>query len=165
MATKKNAEKEPEVITEEIEQVKEPGPLEQPDPQMLAMKAEIERLKKENEELRINSISNGSPAGGASDYERVKKASEKAAREGIDPWTVKIGVVAPRLGKGEDSFWLCVNGRTMQVPANERYYELALPLAECLVEEVRNRHRAEDYADTIQVFDPKENPHPVEKIV
>lgn len=163
MAGKKNAAPETEVPVNE--EVLEPQAEEQtgPDPQMLKMQAEIERLKKENERLKQNSVYSASPMGSASDYERVQAACEKAAADGVDPWTVKISVLAARIGKGEDSYWLCVNGKTMQVPANERYYELALPLAQCLVDEIQARRKAADFADSIQVYDPKENPHPVEK--
>ena len=164
MATKKSTAETP-VNEEEILEVKTPGPLDEPDPQMLAMQAEIERLKKENEQLKVNSVYSGSPAGGESDSERVHRACEQAAKDGKDPWDVKISVQAQRIGKGEDSYWLCVNGRSMQVPANDRYYDLALPFAQCLVDEIRSRYRAADYADSIQVYDPKENPHPVEQIV
>lgn len=170
MATKKNAV--PEMpVNEDAELEKESAKLEemagahdQPDPQMLAMQSEIARLKAENEKLRKNSVYSSSPMGGATDLERVKRACEQAIQDGVDPWTVKISVLAPRIGKGEDSFWLCVNGNSVQIPANDRYYEMALPFAECLVEEVASRNRAADFADSIQVYDPIENPHPVEKI-
>ena len=162
MATKKStAQEAPEVVNTEAA---EAGPLDQPDPMMLKMQAEIERLKKENEQLKINSIYSGSPAGSESDVERVRRACEQADRDGVDPWTVKISVLAQRIGKGEDSYWLCVNGKSMQVPANDRYYELALPFAQCLVDEIRSRYRAADFADSIQVYDPKDNPHPVDNI-
>jgi len=121
-------------------------------------KKEIERLKRENEELRKNSIQAGSPFGGAGDYERVKKACERAAEEGKNPWDVTISVQAPRRGKGEDSYWLSVNGRTMQVPANERYYELSLPFAQCLVDAIRSERNANDFMDKIEVYDPVTNP-------
>ena len=165
MATKKNAAQEAPVNEEEILEAAEAVQEPEPDPQMLAMKKEIERLKKENEQLKVNSVYSGSPTGGESDSERVYKACEQAAKAGKDPWDVKISVQAQRIGKGEDSYWLCVNGRTMQVPANDRYYDLPLPLAQCLVDEIRSRYRAADFADGIQVYDPNENPHPVEKIV
>ena len=162
MATKKSTAQEvPEVVNTEAA---EAGPLDQPDPMMLKMQAEIERLKKENEQLKINSIYSGSPAGSESDVERVRRACEQADRDGVDPWTVKISVLAQRIGKGEDSYWLCVNGKSMQVPANDRYYELALPFAQCLVDEIRSRYRAADFAGSIQVYDPKDNPHPVDNI-
>ena len=167
MAAKKNTpalevpEKEDAALEAE-ETARVPGPQDGPDPQMLKMQAEIERLKKENEQLKKNSVYSSSPTGYEGDYERVKKACKQAAEDGVDPWTVKISVLAPRIGKGEDSFWLCVNGKSMQVPANDRYFELALPWADDLVEEIRARYRAADFADSIQVYDPKENPHPAE---
>jgi len=166
MATKKNAAQEaPEVIEEITEEKTNQDPLAQPDPQMLAMQKEIERLKKENEQLKVNSVFAASPTGGESDSERVYKACEQASKAGKDPWDVKISVQAQRIGKGEDSYWLCVNGRIMQVPANDRYYDLELPFAQCLVDEIRSRYRAADFADGIQVYDPENNPHPTEKIV
>ena len=98
MATKKStAQEAPEVVNTEAA---EAGPLDQPDPMMLKMQAEIERLKKENEQLKINSIYSGSPAGSESDVERVRRACEQADRDGVDPWTVKISVLAQRIGKG-----------------------------------------------------------------
>ena len=165
MATKKSAAETPEVNEEILDAAEAAEEAKKPDPQMLKMQAEIERLKKENEQLKVNSVYSGSPAGGESDSERVHRACEQAAKDGKDPWDVKISVQAQRIGKGEDSYWLCVNGRSMQVPANDRYYDLALPFAQCLVDEIRSRYRAADYADSIQVYDPKENPHPVEQIV
>lgn len=129
------------------------------------LKGELDKEKAENEILRRNSVHSSSPMGAESDYERVRRACEEAAAKDVDPWKIKISVLAPRIGKGEDSYWLCVNGKSIQVPANDRYYELALPFAQCLTDEVRARYRAADFADSIQVYDPKENPHPVEKIV
>lgn len=129
------------------------------------LKGELDKEKAENEILRRNSVHSSSPMGSESDYERVRRTCEEAAKKELDPWKIKISVLAPRIGKGEDSYWLCVNGKSIQVPANDRYYELALPFAQCLTDEVRARYRAADFADSIQVYDPKENPHPVEKIV
>ena len=100
-----------------------------------------------------------------SEREKVSGAIKDIIDAETDPWGIKISVLAPRIGKGEDSYWLRVNGRSVQVPANDRYFELALPFAECLVNEISARHFAADYIDTIEVYDPKTNPHPVEKIV
>ena len=133
--------------------------------ELSGLKSELEAQKKENEVLRRNSVHSTSPMGSESDYERVQKACMDAAKENVDPWNIKISVLSPRIGKGEDSYWLCVNGKSVQVPANDRYFELALPFAQCLVDEIKARYRAADFADSIQVYDPKENPHPVEKIV
>lgn len=133
--------------------------------ELSSLKGELAAQKKENEELKKNSVRSSSPYGGESDAQRVAKACQEAAESGADPWGIKISVLAPRIGKGEDSYWLSVNGRTIQVPANDRYFELALPFAQCLVDEISARHFAADYIDQIEVFDPKTNPHPVENIV
>ena len=53
--------------------------------------------------------------------------------------------------------------KSVQVPANDRYYELALPFAQCMVDEIAARTRAADYADKIEVYDPVLNPKPAEK--
>jgi len=132
--------------------------------QMANMQAELAALKKENAELKKNSIYSPSPYGSEGDYERVQRACQQAAEQGKNPWNIKISVKAPRIGKGEDSYWLSVNGRSLQVPANERYYEMALPFAQCLVDEIKNRNAANDYIDSIEVKDPKDNPHKEEKI-
>ena len=130
-----------------------------------SLKGELAAQKKENEELRKNSVYTSSPYGSEGDAQRVARACAEAAEKGQDAWSIKISILAPRIGKGEDSYWLSVNGRTVQVPANDRYYELALPFAQCLVDEINARHRAADYIDKIEVYDPKTNPHPVEKVV
>lgn len=157
MATKKN---ETPIVPEEAvqEAVPEGNQMEQLLAQMEALKAENARFQQENEELRKNSVYSASPFGSEGDWERVQKACQAAAENGDDPWNIKISVKAPRIGKGEDSYWLSVNGRTMQVPANEKYFELALPYAQCLVDEVRNRMRANDYIDSIEQYDPETNP-------
>ena len=72
-------------------------------------------------------------------------------------------MLAPRRGKGEDSYWLGINGRTMQVPADDRYYELALPFAECLVDTIRNERKANDFVDKIPNYDPITNPKKMDK--
>ena len=169
MATKKNApalevpENEDAELEQESEKLAQMAEDSKPDPQMLAMMAEMERLKKENEALKKNSVYSPSSEGGASDRERVAKACEEAAKKDQDPWKIKISVLAPRIGKGEDSYWLCVNGKSIQVPANDRYYELALPFAQCMVDEIAARTRAADYADKIEVYDPVLNPKPADK--
>ena len=144
MATKKSSapaleetvKEERELTYAELDQMA--GPLDQPNPQMLAMMAEMERLKKENEALRKNSIGGGGDAGGRTDYERVQEACEKAAAEGKDAWDIKISVRAPRRPAKEDPFyWFNINGRTIQIPATDRYYELALPFAALQVDLIR----------------------------
>lgn len=124
------------------------------------MKRELEALRKENERLKMNSVQAYSAAGAMSDHERVQAACKKAAEEGTDEWGIKISVRAPRRPAKEDPFyWLSVNGRTLQVPANDKYFELALPFAACLTDMIQAEWFANDYADSIENFDPVTNPH------
>lgn len=151
----KAAEEKPEKATQNLQEMQD---------EIRRLKGQLDEQKKANAELKRNSIYSPSPYGSAGDYERVKEASAEAAEKGENPWTIKISVKAPRIGKGEDSYWLSVNGRTMQVPANEKYFEMALPFAECLVEEIRNRNRAADYVDGIEVYDPETNPRKADNV-
>ena len=123
------------------------------------MQQELEKLRKENEQLRRNSIAAGTPYGGKSDYERVQEACIQAAEDDRDSWEEKISIRAPRRSAKEDPFyWLSVNGRTMQVPANDKYYELALPFAECLVNMIAAEYHASDFIEGIEEYDPVTNP-------
>lgn len=127
-----------------------------------ALKAELEKMRAENERLKLAAKANatGNPYGGATDWERVHEACDLAAAQGIDPWTIKIGIKAPRRPAKEDPwYWLNVNGRSIQVPANERIFELELPWAQMLVDMIAAEWRASDYQDSIEVFDPVTNPH------
>ena len=128
--------------------------------QMANLQAELAALKKENESLKRNSIAAKSDAGSMSDYERVRKLAEENAKSGEDPWGVKISIRAPRRPKKEDPFyWLSINGRTLQVPANDKYFEMALPFAETLVNMVWAENFSNDYIDGIEDYDPVTNPH------
>ena len=147
---------------EDRELEKEAGKLERmanPPDQGAAMLAEIERLKKENERLRKNSVLAGNAAGQMSDRERVRAACEQAAKDGIDAWTQTISVRAPRRpAKEEPFYWLSVNAKTMQVPANDRYFDLPLPFAQCLVDMIAMEWMAQDFSDSIENYDPITNP-------
>ena len=151
MATKKNGTPVLEIPETEG---KEPA-----EEQNLDLIAELERLKAENESLKKNSVTAYSAAGAKSDYERVMDACEAAAKEGADAWNIKISVRAPRRPAKEDpNYWLSVNGRSIQILANDRYYDMALPYAACLVEMIAAEWKAADYTDSIENYDPVTNP-------
>lgn len=99
------------------------------------------------------------------DKARVNEAIRQALAEGKDPWDVKIPVRArPRQGTTEKHYWLGVNGRFLALPADDRYYELALPFAENLVNAMDAENFVKEYADkNIQVYDLISNPHQDEK--
>lgn len=154
MATKKSSTP---VLEEPVEEVK---PEENTANEVAKLKAQLNAMKAENERLKQNSVAGGGAAGGKSDYERVKEACDKAAAEGADEWQIKIGVRAPRRPAKEDPFyWLSVNGQTIQVPATDKYYDLALPFADALVNMIQAEWFANDFADNIEDFDPVTNPH------
>lgn len=150
MATKKSTP-ETEIPAEEEKQVTDPVSM---------MRAELEALKKENERLKQNSVQAYGAAGAKSDYERVQEACQKAAEEGADAWGIKISIRAPRRPAKEDPFyWVSVNDRQIQIPANDKYYDLALPFAACLVDMIAAEWMAADFADNIENYDPVTNPH------
>lgn len=124
------------------------------------VRAELAKMRRENDQLRKNSIGGGGDAGGRTDYERVQEACKQAADDGVDAWSVKISVRAPRRPAKEDPFyWFNINERTIQIPATDRYYELPLPFAAALVDLIKAEWYASDYIDSIEEYDPVTNPH------
>ena len=119
----------------------------------------IRALEAENKLLK-EQRGGGTPFGGKTDYERVQEACKKAAAEGVDPWSVKISVKSPRRPAKEDPwYWLNTNNKSVQIPANDRYFDLALPWAETLVNMIKADWAAQDFQDNLEVFDPVTNPH------
>lgn len=157
MATKKSSTPVLETPVDEEEKLEQDAQKEQ---MMANMQAELAALKKENERLKANSVAAYGAVGARSDYERVQDACKKAAEEGADEWNVTISIRAPRRPAKEDPFyWLSVNGRTMQVPANDKYFDLPLPFAACMSDMIQAEWFANDYADGIEEYDPVTNPH------
>lgn len=152
MATKKNPVPQAEEGLPELEpqegQTKADDTVKQ-------QQAEIEKLRKQIEALQA-----GTRATSRNDADLVKEACQQAAESGVDPWEVKVKVRAPRRPGREDPFyWLNVNGRILMVPADEKYYDLALPWAECLINSLDAENKAADFQDSLEVHDPITNPH------
>lgn len=156
MATKRNPAK-----TETEEQLLE-QPAEETQPentaaaQLKAQQAEIEKLKAQIAAMQK------APAGRGpqDDAAVVRKAAAECAAAGVDPWEVTVNIRAPRRpGKEDPWYWLNVNGRSVQVPADDKYYALKLPWAETLVNSLDAERRAADFQDSLEVFDPVTNPH------
>ena len=120
--------------------------------QLQAQAAEIEKLKKQ--------LAQNPTTRAQDDAEVVKKAAEEAAANGVDPWTVMVNIRVPHRQRNEDPwYWVNINGRAAQIPANDRYQEMALPFAETLINSLEAEKLAADYQDGIEVFDPVTNPH------
>ena len=157
MATKKSSTPVLETPVDEEEKLEEEAQKLQ---QMANMQAELAALKAENERLKMNSVAAYGATGAKTDYERVMEACDKAAKDGADEWNITISIRAPRRPAKEDPFyWLSVNGRTLQVPANDKYFDMALPFAACMVDMIQAEWFANDYADIIEEYDPETNPH------
>ena len=158
MASKKTPELKPEKEDQELEAVAEKGEglTAEAEAKMKAQQAEIEKLKKQLAEAQKSVPA----AVNQNDAEVVRQAAVKAAEEGTDPWTVKVPVRAPRRsGKEDPWYWLNVNGKSVQVPADDKYHEMKLPWADALVSMLEAEKNAEAYQDSIEVFDPVTNPH------
>lgn len=62
-----------------------------------------------------------------------------------NPWDEKVNVRVPRKPKGE-YFYVCVNDRRFEIPANGLEQEMPRPIAEVLEQSIQAEYRAEDYA-------------------
>jgi len=152
MATR-NTTKATAAAKEEEKMLTEP----EEEPALEDKDAEIARLKAELEEANRRATY----ATPKSERERVAEMSRKAAEEGLDPWSVKIAMRIPRRPPTQDPwYWINVNGRSAQIPANDQVQELKLPWAEVLVNMLNAEDAAQDFADSIKMYDPKTNPHP-----
>ena len=134
--------------------------------QMANLQAELAALKKENESLKRNSIAAKSDAGSMSDYERVRKLEREGYIQGyvavLDAEKLDCGFVAfcyikMRQHSHENAVQLMA--AVQQVPANDKYFEMALPFAETLVNMVWAENFSNDYIDGIEDYDPVTNPH------
>ena len=93
------------------------------------------------------------------DWDRVQRLAQDAADQGLDPWQIMIAIRVPRRPPKEDPwYWININDRSVQIPANDNVQEMRLPFAETLLGMLRAENRAQDFADSIEVYDPVTNP-------
>ncbi len=162
MATKRKAEPaaEAEEIVEELPE-KDEIDLEPEEADLTASElakaaAEIERLKRELEYANMRAAY----ATPRDERVRVQQTAEKAAEAGEDPWKIKIAVRVPRRPPTEDQwYWININGLSAQIPADDKIQEMKLPFAVALMDMLTAEERAQDYADSLEVKDPVNNPH------
>ena len=73
---------------------------------------------------------------------------EAAAAAPTDPWLVNVSMLVPRKPKGEEqSYYVCVNDRRFQVPANGKVQELPKPIAAALTDSLAADAAADEFAD------------------
>jgi len=123
-----------------------------------SQEAEIARLKMALEEANRRSASNTPEEV----RQRVKELAEEAAENGKDPWKISVPILIPRRPPTEDPwYWINVNGRSVQIPANNKVQDVLLPWAEVLVKMLEAEDMTRRYADSIQSYDPITNPKTV----
>ena len=78
--------------------------------------------------------------------EEVKPAEEETVEvKTRNAWDETKSVRVPRKQKG-DYFYVCVNDRRFEIPADGKTVELPLPVAEILEQTLEAEYAAEDYA-------------------
>ena len=128
--------------------------------------SQAEALRKENARLKAQlAAAKKAPAQRKTDRQVLNEAIAEALAEGKNTWDVKVAIRArPRTGTTEKHYWLGVNGRFLAVPADDKYHEMALPFAECLLNSMDAENFVKEFADReIKVYDLISNPHEEER--
>ena len=183
MATKKKTEEElvevdaPEIDTEAAEEPKQAkhakdAALEKENSDLKAMMADMQRMmqqmqtqmQQQAEQIAKMASGDMKPERPKTqtdlDAENLRKIADEAAKNGEDPWTIEVEVFVPHRDKGEDKwYWININDRAAQIPADDRRQKMKLPFALILVDMLQAKQREEDFIDSVEVYDPKENPH------
>lgn len=95
------------------------------------------------------------------DFAIVQQAAADAAKNGKDPFMIDVSIRVPvRSDCSDKYYWICVNGRSAQIPADNSYQTMKLPFAEALLNKLKAEKHAASFADELQVYDPVTNPHP-----
>ena len=83
--------------------------------------------------------------------EIVAEEPEKEAPEAPkSAWDEEIEMLIPRKPKGEESYYyVCVNDRRFEIPANGTMQKLPKPIALVLQDSLEAEIKAEEYADSI----------------
>lgn len=148
---------EAEMMEEEPEEETEPAEVSKAD----AKDLEIAKLKAEISKMKSDRSATPFTPGSKTDAARLLMMAEDAEESGIDPWSIQVDIRVPKkAGSGDDDYWLNVNGISAQVPANGEVQKLKLPWAMTLMDSIMAEEMALDFADSIQVYDPKTNPKP-----
>lgn len=151
-----NQEEKTEAIQPEVDNAAE---------QLAARDAEIAALRAQLEQMKAESAREVFVPNGRGDMERIMKLAMEISAAGGDPWTVEVRVRVPRkTGAGDDDFWVAVNGRTAQIPANGEVQAMKLPFAMALLDSLDAETKAIEFAEGLNYYNPENNPKPMEPI-
>ena len=182
MAAKKTAQAAEAEVTEAVqaEEVKEeqatapaaPSHAEKENEELKSMLRDMQKMmaqmqtqmEQQQEQIRQMAAGEAAPARPKTqtdiDAEAIRKVAQETAEAGKDPWTVEVEVFVPHRDKGEDRwYWVNINDRSAQIPADDRRQTMKLPFALILTDMLKAKQREEEYIDSIEVYDPKTNPH------
>ena len=80
--------------------------------------------------------------------EQAEDAVQAEEPAEVDPWEKIVSVMTPRKQKG-DYFYVCVNDRRFEIPADGKTHEMPQPIAEILQQSIEAENRALDFAEGI----------------
>ena len=71
-----------------------------------------------------------------------------------------VEIYVPRRPRGEEQrYWICVNGRSVLIPANGEKQLMRRPFAEVLENRLKAEAEADRVLDGIEAHDPMSNPY------
>lgn len=80
----------------------------------------------------------------------VETLGEAADTDAGTEWDEYMEVIVPRHGKGQEKyFYVCVNDRSVQVPADGKRHKMRKPHAEVLLASLEAEADAENFADSV----------------
>ncbi len=136
MATTKKNEK-----TENVEavakEVKEVAAEIDKDAEIAKLRAELEQLQEEKEALNKS-------------IDKKIDELQDAEPEPPDPWEEYIDIIVPRKPRGaEQYYYVCVNDRSCQIPADGKIQRMRKPFAEVLLMSLEAEAEADRFAENI----------------
>lgn len=127
---------EPETVTEEFQMPEDAQPGVLPDEKdeiIKSLRAQIASMQKDGKHLvpaEIKPVPTNNPLG--------------------DVWEEYIDVVVPRHGRGQEKcFYVSVNGRNAQIPADGKMQHIRKPLALALLASLEEEAKAEQFAEDL----------------
>ena len=80
--------------------------------------------------------------------EVIEEAAETAEEPAKSKWDVIVTVRTPRKSK-HDFYYVCVNDRRFEIPADGKEHEMPLPIAEVLMQTLDAEAAADDFAEGV----------------
>ena len=82
--------------------------------------------------------------------QKAKAETAEAPEQPVDEWEQFIDIVVPRHGRGQEkTFFVSVNGRNAQIPADGKLQHLRKPHAVALLDSLEAEANAEQFAEDL----------------